>query len=305
MKFHHAIQSFYHRCIAINVANATLRNYRSFFSGFNKYLTKFEVENLEQIDRQLIRNYFVYLRQNDLSPITVQDRFRILRTFFNYHVSEGNIIISPLERVVKPRIPKVHARTFNNEEIKAILTYFPLDDFLGYRNYTIMCILYSTGIRMNELLNLTVFDVRMDIDTMTVLGKGSKERILPISRILKKVLGKYLREREIYTRNTKYTTPYLIINRNGNKFTQAGIQVIFNQLKDNLGFPRKRLSSHTWRHTFAKNFLLNGGNVFALQKLLGHEDIETTRIYVEYTEKEMKIQNDNFNPLDNNRWQYY
>ncbi len=305
MKFHHAIQSFYHRCIAINVANATLRNYRSFFSGFNKYLTKFEVENLEQIDRQLIRNYFVYLRQNDLSPITVQDRFRILRTFFNYHVSEGNIIISPLEGVVKPRIPKVHARTFNNEEIKAILTYFPLDDFLGYRNYTIMCILYSTGIRMNELLNLTVFDVRMDIDTMTVLGKGSKERILPISRILKKVLGKYLREREIYTRNTKYTTPYLIINRNGNKFTQAGIQVIFNQLKDNLGFPRKRLSSHTWRHTFAKNFLLNGGNVFALQKLLGHEDIETTRIYVEYTEKEMKIQNDNFNPLDNNRWQYY
>jgi len=220
-------------------------------------------------------------------------------------VSEGNIIISPLEGVVKPRIPKVHARTFNNEEIKAILTYFPLDDFLGYRNYTIMCILYSTGIRMNELLNLTVFDVRMDIDTMTVLGKGSKERILPISRILKKVLGKYLREREIYTRNTKYTTPYLIINRNGNKFTQAGIQVIFNQLKDNLGFPRKRLSSHTWRHTFAKNFLLNGGNVFALQKLLGHEDIETTRIYVEYTEKEMKIQNDNFNPLDNNRWQYY
>jgi len=305
LKFHHAIQSFYHRCIAINVANATLRNYRSFFSGFNKYLTKFEVENLEQIDRQLIRNYFVYLRQNDLSPITVQDRFRILRTFFNYHVSEGNIIISPLEGVVKPRIPKVHARTFNNEEIKAILTYFPLDDFLGYRNYTIMCILYSTGIRMNELLNLTVFDVRMDIDTMTVLGKGSKERILPISRILKKVLGKYLREREIYTRNTKYTTPYLIINRNGNKFTQAGIQVIFNQLKDNLGFPRKRLNSHTWRHTFAKNFLLNGGNVFALQKLLGHEDIETTRIYVEYTEKEMKIQNDNFNPLDNNRWQYY
>ena len=76
-------------------------------------------------------------------------------------------------------------------------------------------------------------------------------------------------------------------------------------MKRDLGFPAKRLSPHTWRHTFAKNFLLNGGNVFALQRLLGHEDIETTKIYIDYTINEMKTQNDSYNPLDNNRWQYY
>lgn len=305
MYFSQAIKEFYHRCLCINIANTTIRHYRVTLNNFIQYLDRVNVHKVEDVTRDNIRDYMVFLRGEYLAPITIRGRYQVLKTFFTYFVETNKLAHSPMEGMKKPKQPKIHARTFNNEEIKAILTYFHLDDFLGYRNYTIMCILYSTGVRMNELLNLTVFDVRMDIDTMTVLGKGSKERILPISRILKKVLEKYLREREIYTQNTKYTTPYLIINRNGNKFTQAGMQGIFNRLKDNLGFPRKRLSSHTWRHTFAKNFLLNGGNLFALQKLLGHEDIETTRIYVEYTEKEMKIQNDNFNPLDNNRWQYY
>lgn len=305
MKIDTDLQSFFKRCIAKNVTNETLYNYKSDFTNFSQFLDKKNVKNLEHVDREMILDYIVYLRSRNLSPVTIQDRFRELKTFFNYHVQEGNIAVSPLDGMQKPKIPKVFARTFTNEEVKAILSYFPHDDFLGYRNYVIMCIFFATGIRRRELINLTVFDIHMTEGIMTVMGKGNKERIIPITGVLKRILTEYMKRREEYLTTAIDTSPALIINHYGRQLNISGLSFVFRQLKENLGFPKKRLSPHTWRHTFAKNFLLNGGNVFALQRLLGHEDVETTKIYVEFNTNEMKTQNDNFNPLQNNRWQFY
>lgn len=305
MKINIALQSFYRRCIAINVTNATLLNYKNDFTNFSQFISTKGVNNLEQITSETIVDYIVYLKSKNLSPVTIQDRFRELKTLFNYHVKEGNILISPLQGMKKPKVPKIYARTFTNDEIKAILQYFPHDDFISYRNYVIMCMFFGTGIRRAELLRLTVSDIHMKEGIITIIGKGNKQRIIPISGVLKRILAEYLKRREMYLNTAKNTSPALIINHYGYSFKESGLMFVFRQLKENLGFPKKRLSPHTWRHTFAKNFLLNGGNVFALQRLLGHEDIETTKIYIDYTINEIKTQNENYNPLNNNRWQYY
>ena len=97
----------------------------------------------------------------------------------------------------------------------------------------------------------------------------------------------------------------MIVSINGNRLTKDGLRTVFRELKDSLNLEGKRLSPHTWRHTFAKNFLVNGGSVFTLQKILGHSDIATTQIYVDWTEAEVRPQTDKFSPLENRSWSYF
>lgn len=96
-----------------------------------------------------------------------------------------------------------------------------------------------------------------------------------------------------------------IVSCRGGRLTKGGLGTVFAKLKQSKKQWAHRVSAHTWRHTFAKFFLLNGGDIFSLQKILGHEDIESTRIYIELTKEEIRLQNDKYNPLDNTKWQYY
>ena len=240
------------------------------------------------------------------SPVTVTDRFIALKAFINYLASSGYLIVSPITGIKKPKIPKVHARTFTNKEIQLLLNAFPdREDFIQYRNHVIMCILFGTGMRKAELLGLTVLDIHLDICIISVIGKGNKEREIPISPVLKRVLKRYLSLREMYCKSTVYNSSFLIITKAGNKLSVSGLDEIFRRLKNELDIPKGRLSPHTFRHSFAKAWLLNNGSLILLQQILGHEDIATTRIYVDYTSAEIRVQNDRFNPLDNSKWSYY
>ena len=111
--------------------------------------------------------------------------------------------------------------------------------------------------------------------------------------------------REVIANKKENTSPALIITKNGESLSVYGLDMVFRELKENLNIPTRRSSAHTFRHTFAKNFLLNGCDIYSLQRILGHEDITTTQIYLEFNNNELRIQNDKFNPLDNTRWQYY
>jgi site-specific recombinase XerD len=306
MYFWEACNSFYRRCVGLNLANSTINSYRKDLLLFGDYMNTTGIKDIQKVGSNDILMYLDFAYRRGLSPISVADKYTTLRVFFNYLVQSEQLIKSPLEHLHKPKVPKKHARTFTNKEVMDILNYFDKETFIGYRNYTIMCILFGTGMRKSELLGLSVLDVHFNEDLITVLGKGNKERSIPISTYLKRVLKKYLDLRNAHCKeeNSPFT-PALLVNNKGDKLSVHGIDTIFRQLKENLQMPKGRLSPHTWRHTFAKSFLLNGGDVFSLQRLLGHEDISTTQIYIDYTAKELKVQNDKFNPLDNSRWQYY
>lgn len=180
-------------------------------------------------------------------------------------------------------------------------------DFIGFRNYTILSLLLSTGLRRREYLGLTLLDVDFNTGLIHVLGKGDKERFVPIGNTLARILKKYLKRRDEYMSEVLkgHSSAVLFISKDGNQLTISGSDSIFQELKGKLGMNGKKYSAHTWRHTFAKTFLLNGGDVFTLQKILGHSDITTTKVYINLSDNEMKAQNSKFNPLDNSRWQYY
>jgi len=306
MYFGEACNDFYRRCVGMNLSNNTIDSYRKDLLLFGKFMVASEIKDVLKVSPNDILMYLDYVRNRGLAPISVADKFTSLRVFFNYLVQAERLLKSPLENMRKPKVPKKHARTFTNKEVLEILNYFDKNTFTGYRNYMIMCVLFGTGMRRSELLGLSVLDVHFDENLITVLGKGNKERSIPMSAYLKRVLKKYLVLRESLCKEQVATfTPALIVNQKGDKLTVHGIDTVFRQLKENLQIPKGRLSPHTWRHTFAKSFLLNGGDVFSLQRILGHEDISTTQIYIEYTLSELKVQNDKFNPLDNSRWQYY
>jgi site-specific recombinase XerD len=297
---------FYRRCVGLNLANSTIGSYRKDLLMFGDFMAAAGLRDILKVSSNDVLMYLDYICRRGLSPVSVADKYTSLRVFFNYLVQTEHLLRSPLEHLHKPKVPKKHARTFTNKEVLEILNYFDKNTFVGYRNYMMMCVLFGTGMRRSELLGLSVLDIHFEEDLLTVLGKGNKERSIPISAYLKKVLKHYMSLRDTLCKDKGTTfTPALLISQRGDKLSVHGIDTVFRQLKQNLQIPKGRLSPHTWRHTFAKSFLLNGGDVFTLQRLLGHEDISTTQIYIEFTEKELKVQNDRFNPLDNSRWQYY
>lgn len=254
---------------------------------------------------QVVRQYLQQCYNDGrVKPVTVLGRLRALRVFFNFLVDEGVLMVSPVAAIRKPKVPKYVIKVFSKEDINAVLAAFPLDTFIGFRNYFIMATLFSTGMRRGELLDIRVYNIRFDNNVILVNGKGSKERLLPLSPLYKKTLTKYLKLRTEYLRGAE-RSPFLIINRYGYQLSIGGLNSVFGSLKEITALKGVRVSAHTWRHTFAKLYLLNGGDLFSLQRILGHEDITTTRIYVDMNLKDVKQQNDKFNPLDNARWQYY
>ena len=305
MNFIEGTEIFYRRCVGLNLANSTLSSYQKNLLDFAYFLTQENVSDILKVKREDIFNYLNFLKRKNLSPITVADRYVVLRVFYNCLVQYDYLTESPLRHIRKPKVPKKHARTFTNKEVVEILSYFDKNTFTGYRNYTIMCILFGTGMRKSELLGLSVLDIHLEENLVTVVGKGNKTRDIPIGTFLRKVLKKYLRDREELCTSLSTTfTPSLLLGHKGEPLTAHGLDTVFRNLKLHLDIPKGRLSSHTWRHTFAKTFLLNGGDIFSLQRILGHEDISTTQIYVDYTTNELKTQNERYNPLNNNRWQY-
>ena len=220
------------------------------------------IETIAETTNNTILQYLKSLRGKGLSPVTVLDRFIVLRVFYNFLVEWGYLEINPMEHLKKPKVPKRHARTFTTSEIMAILKSYDKTTFLGYRNYTIMCVLFSTGMRKTELLKLSVLDIHLQECFLVVLhGKGDKTREIPIGLSLRRILKKYLRDREEVLQEHSSFTPQFLVTFSGKPLTASGLDTVFKHLKESmkgLGIPERRLSAHTWRHTFAKTFLLNG-----------------------------------------------
>lgn len=295
------------RCFALRLAETTINAYEEFFNSFEKFVkAENKLNSFEQVDTTALRRYLVLL-SSTMCGVTVEGYYRKLKTLYNFLLKEGLISINPLNTIERPKVAKRKIQTFNSNEVYTMLNAYDVNTFIGLRNYTLLSFLLATGARRSEFVNLTVFDVDLQADIIRIIGKGDKERLIPISRKLKLILKRYLKARAEYlNHDCKHkTSTSFFISRYGDKLQLSGANSIFQARKKSLGLNGKRFSAHIWRHTFAKSFLLNGGDVFSLQELLGHADVETTKIYINLDTQELKQQNDKYNPLDNTKWQYY
>lgn len=287
-----------------NVTSRTLETYDKALKRFFDYLVGQNIFAVTEITASHIRGFMVELKDKGLKGITVHQYYRVLRTFFTFLHQEDYLTKYLMVNVKPPKVEQKEMRTFTAQEISKLLNAFDRNDFIGMRNYCIMCLFFSTGIRKGELSDLTIADVNITNDLIRIAnGKGQKERFAPIGKTLRRALIQYLTMREEYL-NGESCRWLFITPRPNRKMTNSCMGVLFQKLKKTLKMTGEKVSCHTWRHTFAKNYLLNGGDIFSLQKILGHADIATTKNYLHLNEKEVKLQHARFNPLDNKDWLY-
>ena len=286
---------------ARNLSKQTLFWYNLYISKFIEQIGNREVSQIQGYE---IEQYLNLRREQPKTrDITIRDIYKVLRIFFNFLIDEEYIVRDPMKRIRQPKVKQKCMRTFTKQEIQKILGCFDRTDFFGLRDYLIMCCFFSIGMRKSELINIRMSDINITTDMIKLSGKGNKERLVPIGKTLRRIILQYLPQREEFLKG--FYCDYFIISWRKNQLTPHGMNCLFQRIKKSLGSQGERFSSHTWRHTFAKNYLLNGGDVFSLQKILGHSDIATTKKYIALNDKEIKIQHSKFNPLDNAEWSIY
>ena len=305
MKFADYESIFLKKCNAKNLSVGTIKNYQFCLKTFFNFCQQRNYTDIGQINNFIIMDYISDLNKR-YSSITVRDKYIILKAFFEFLTEMNYLDSNPVAGIQKPKQEKNIIYAFTKEEVKEILSMFDVSEFIGLRNYTIMNFLFSTGVRKSELLNILLTDIDWGSNLVKIHGKGRKERFVPLGTTLQRIVLKYLKARKNYIAEHKHINlPVLFINKDCRPLRTSAVNTIFKNIRDNKIHWTTRVSAHTFRHTFAKFFLLNGGDLFSLQKILGHEDISYTRLYIDLNINEISVQNEKFNPLDNTKWEYY
>ncbi len=233
-----------------------------------------------------------------LSSTSVVVCVRAWRAFFNWCYKEELIEKNPITRLENPKEPKKARRAFSHEQAETMFNFFDLSTEQGIRDYVILCLLIDTGLRRAEVVSLCVEDVH---DTYIVVehGKGDKERMVGINPELSTWLWKYINKYR-HPRRPDETALFLSVSskHGGLPFTRGGMQALMMRLKEATGIDNVRLSSHTFRRTFARMYLENGGDLFSLSREMGHTDIRTTQRYLDDFQSESALKHHNtFSPL--------
>lgn len=200
-----------------------------------------------------------------------------LKSFFNYLLFEGEIHSSPLNDVESPKIENKLPEVLTEDEIKRLISSVNLDSEFGQRNKTIIEVLYGTGIRVSELIDLKLSNIFFKENILKVTGKGNKERFVPLGKIAMIEIKKYLNNRDKLKINSKFSD-ILFLNRYGRQLTRSMIFKVINDSSKNAEIDKK-ISPHTLRHSYATHLLKNGADLRTIQLILGHESINTTEIY--------------------------
>ena len=253
-----------------NYSDYTLLNYELDIKEFFEFLNRECLDYLD-INYQDLRGLLEDYKNRKYKSTSIRRKISSLKGFYKYLVRNGKININPFIYVTLPKKEKKLPKFLNINEMDELFIEVDFNDFLSIRNRLIIELLYATGIRVSELVNIKLNDITDD--SIKILGKGDKERIVFFNDVCKKYLDKYL-----IKRNEISKCDYLIINHNGNKITTRMIRIIINDLIKQTSI-MKHVSPHVIRHTFATHLLNNGCDLLTVQELLGHSSISTTGIY--------------------------
>jgi site-specific recombinase XerD len=274
----------------------TILWYQERLSGFIKYLNISDINPmLASFMLENARDFIVYEQSRAVSPFTLQGTTRALKAFSTWLHSEQYTEVNELANLKMPKAPTRMIEPLTSEEIeKLVSTQNPLTA-LGSRNVAILMTLLGTGIRESELTNLGYKDAHIEQGYLKVLGKGSKERVVPIGGLGQKLLWRYVfhfRPEPINELNN-----HLFLTLDGKKLEPNAVKLLLKRWGRKAGVPR--LHAHPCRHTYATNFLIyNCGDVFRLQQILGHTTLEMVRKYVHYASANTLIQGNVASPID-------
>lgn len=281
------------RSLSNNSIDAYLLDIRKLTSFISEnYSTSLSIEN---INVSIIESFIKYLFKSESSTYSQARIVSGLKSFFNYLLLEEKIDINPMELIDAPKLVRKLPETLSIQEIEIIIDAIDLDSKEGMRNKAILETLYSCGLRVSELVNLKVQNLFLDIGFIKVLGKGMKERLVPIGTKAAECISLYMNEYRKSINISEGFEGYLFINRRGKNLTRNMIFIIVKDLVKKAGL-KKNISPHTFRHSFATHLIEGGADLRAVQEMLGHESITTTEIYTHLNKNYLKEVVNKFHP---------
>ncbi len=281
------------RSLSNNSIDAYLLDIRKLTSFISEnYSTSLSIEN---INVSIIESFIKYLFKSESSTYSQARIVSGLKSFFNYLLLEEKIDINPMELIDAPKLVRKLPETLSIQEIENIINAVDLDSKEGMRNKAILETLYSCGLRVSELVNLKVQNLFLDIGFIKVLGKGMKERLVPIGTKAAECISIYMKDYRTNLNISEGFEGYLFINRRGKNLTRNMIFIIVKDLVKKAGL-NKNISPHTFRHSFATHLIEGGADLRAVQEMLGHESITTTEIYTHLNKNYLKEVVNKFHP---------
>ena len=262
----------------LNYSKNTIDTYFNALNHLNNEIRK----DILKLNSNDIENFISKL---NLESSSISNYLSAYKTFYNYYIKIGKISINPIDKVDSPKLSKHLPTYLTVEEVDKLLN-IDIKDAFSARNKSLLELLYATGLRISELINLEFKNIDLNECIVRIMGKGSKERIVPINDLAIKYLKIYVKDYRHKLVKTEQNN-YVYLNNHGKKMTRQGIFKMIKKRTMETGI-KKDVSPHTLRHSIATHMLENGADLRIIQEFLGHESIGTTQIYTHLTNKKLK-----------------
>ncbi len=283
-----------------NLSDNTLRNYQQAISYFAYWLyeghEKVEAHpQWRELDAEVFRDYLLYLTKAEVARTTIRLRFSALKSWYQFLVLRRDLAKSPIQELQLPKLAKSLPVIISIEQMDELINA-PFNithpkqapSWAPYRDQAILELFYATGIRLSELVSINIEDINYDEAILKIMGKGSKERLVPTGQLALDVILRYCHEAQIYSGP-------LFINKSKTRLSSRSIDRLLKKYVAYLGLS-ETITPHKIRHSFATHLLDNGADLRSVQTLLGHESLSTTQIYLHITKQRLREAYDNHHP---------
>lgn len=277
--------------LEFGLSDNTLSSYGSDLKLFDKWL---ENKSLLNVERQDINQFFLYRNQQGMSKRSVARMLSSLKRFYGYLLREGLIRSNPCELIDAPRLAPALPESLSENDVESLLHAPEILSVLGFRDKTMLELLYATGLRVSELVELNFQQVNFRQGCLRVVGKGEKERLVPVGEEAMDWLERYLNQARPMILGARQSD-YLFVTNRGSSMTRQAFWHIIKRYAKQAGID-KHLSPHTLRHAFATHLLNHGADLRVVQLLLGHSDLSTTQIYTHIAQQRLKELHSQFHP---------
>lgn len=265
-------------------SDKTIISYYDDLVEYNEFIQN-NFSDIISIDYDMVKEYMKYLYERKISKASISRKLSSIRGLYNYLIREDIITINYFERISNPKKDIYLPKFLRDEELDKIFSICSCNTPINQRDTLIIELLYATGLRVSELVNIKIKDIDRNEKIIKVIGKGSKERIVLYNNHTKKAMDIYLGDG--YHVLNKVNSGYLILNKDGNKLSERYVRNIINKLVRKAELDIK-ISPHTLRHTFATDMLEEGADLMTVKELLGHESLNTTSIYTHITNEQIR-----------------
>lgn len=274
----------------------TVTSYKRDIEKYLTFLTEKKITQLDEVSRFEILDFLQTLRQSGAADNSIIRMVSSLRKFHQYVKRESIVSDDPMQLIDTPKKASTLPKAISPQAVEQLLEAPDTTTPLGVRDRTILELMYATGLRISELVNLKLSDMHLTMGFIQTMGKGEKERIIPLGEIASQWLDHYLDGARVYLQDqSAETSEYVFLNSRGKGLSRQGVWKKVKQLALEAGIDQN-VTPHTLRHSFATHLLENGADLRMVQELLGHADISTTQIYTHITKTRLKQVYSDYHP---------